>query len=98
MESAFGALRLDDKDALLFPVEAKLLNVLPSESCGSYLQKCKNNLLAEIWAFYTSKVSPSSGRHWRDALMTRVYVGGALPNVTAVYSDAECTLPLQDAA
>ena len=72
MESAFGALRLDDKDALLFPVEAKLLNVLPSESCGSYLQKCKNNLLAEIWAFYTSKVSPSSGRHWRDALMTRV--------------------------
>ena len=98
MESAFGALRLDDKDALLFPVEAKLLNVLPSESCGSYLQKCKNNLLAEIWAFYTSKVSPSSGRHWRDALMTRVYVGGVLPAVTAVYSDAECKSPMEDAA
>jgi len=99
---SIGTLRLsadEARDALLFPVSKESVAILPSESCASYLRKCKNNLHAEIWAFYQSKINPSF-KTWRDALMTRVYFDdGSFPTITALYTDTrhDSVFELQDA-
>ena len=79
----------EHKRMLRLPSKATATPILPSESCASYLQKCKNNLLAEVWALHESKLTPSAGnKHWRDATMTRVYFDSRdLPKVKCVYVD-----------
>ena len=96
MEEALNSLHLsDNRNVLLFPTETNLIPVIPSESCTSYLHKCKNNLLAEIWAFYTSKINPSF-KNWRDARMTRVYFDtSSMPKVTRFYTNPDDETPME---
>jgi hypothetical protein len=78
----------EHKRMLRLPSKATAKIIEPEESCESYLQKCKNNLLAEVWALHESKLTPSAGKHWRDATMTRVYFdSGDMPKVKCVYVD-----------
>ena len=78
----------EHKRMLLLPSKTTATPILPTESCASYLQKCKTNLLAEVWALHTSKLTPSAGKHWRDAVMTRVYFNSRdVPRVRCMYQD-----------
>ena len=42
---------------VLFPVETARVAISSSETCASYLLKCKQNLLSEVWAFYHGKAN-----------------------------------------
>jgi hypothetical protein len=92
----------EHKRMLRLPSKATATPILPSESCASYLQKCKNNLLAEVWALHESKLTPSAGnKHWRDATMTRVYFEWRdMPKVKCVYVNEkrEETMDVQEIA
>ena len=72
MELSALSLSSDVMDALLFPAPAEVVWILQSEPVGSYLRKCRTNLLSEVWGLYKSKIHPF-GRNWRDALMPRLY-------------------------
>ena len=95
MEEALASLHLsDNRNILLFPTATNVIPIIPSETCTSYLHKCKNNLLAEIWAFYTSKINPSF-QNWRDVLMTRVYFDSSrMPNATRFYANPDDETPM----
>jgi len=96
MEETLGALHLsENRNILLFPTETNLIPIVPAETCTSYLHKCKNNLLAEIWAFYTSKINPSF-KNWRDSRMTRVYFDtNSMPKVTRFYTNPDDETPME---
>ena len=42
-----------------------------AETCASYLSRCRQNLLAELWALSRAKINPRFPQ-WRSALMERV--------------------------
>ena len=91
----------DHKRMLRLPSKATAKIIEPKESCESYLEKCKNNLIAEVWALHESKLTPSAGKHWRDAAMPRVYFNSRhFPKVKCVYSDEkrEETMDVQEIA
>ena len=85
--------------SLLFPDAIEPIPVTPTESCNSYLRKCKNNLVVEIAAFQESKLNPSHP-NWRDAQMTKVYFERAGDYVSGIFVDPKHTVPLdlQEAA
>jgi hypothetical protein len=81
---------------LLHPTSTESIVVRTSEKPEAYLDKCHQNLRAEIWMLYRGKVNPSIPR-WREVLLERAFVvtssRGPRGKVTAAYRDASRSQP-----
>lgn len=58
---------------VLHPTPTAFVRVSGAESRASYLSKCKQNIQAELWGFYRSKINPRFP-NWRAASMDAFYV------------------------
>ena len=80
-------------ELLLRPTSTEFIAVDASEKPEPYLDKCHQNLRAEIWMLYSGKVNPSFPR-WRDALEHAfVDKSSSGDKVTAAYRDASRSQP-----
>lgn len=81
-------------DFLLYPVEMSFLRVLTSESTKSYLDTCQQNIRAELWGLYRSKVNPSFP-NWKETLLRPVFLTVRAGNkVESAYHDKSMTQPI----
>lgn len=79
---------------LLYPVETPFLRVLTSETTKSYLDKCQQNIRAELWALYRAKVNPAF-RNWKETLLRPIFLTVRADNkVAAAYHDESMTQPI----
>ena len=93
------ATRREVLSLILNPVDTKSVAVKPSETPAEYLRKCEQNLLAELWGLYDSKVRPVFPK-WRDTLMDKVFFhkqeleegDGTL--VLSAFQDERCSKPV----
>lgn len=70
-------------DAILTPRETTPVALCIHESPKSYLRKCRQNVLAELWGLYETKIRPDSPR-WRDQNMDKLFL--------SVCEDFDCLL------
>ena len=102
--AGFGALSLGKEKSvadlysmILNPMETGSVDVTARETPESYLQKCTQNIKAEIWGMCVSKVRDVFSQ-WRDKLMDKVYFNGVEAKdgsedilVVAGYKDQACS-------
>lgn len=74
-------------DFLLNPKEMPFSRILASETVESYLDKCQQNIRAELWELFRAKVNPSF-RNWKETLLRPVFLDIHADNkVASAYHD-----------
>ena len=89
MESLTITRNKDLLDLILNPSPTEFVKISHSETCASYLSKCRQNILAEIWGFYRGKINPRFSQ-WRTAMMEMVecsVVGDKFTSISDEKSD-----------
>ncbi len=77
----------DRVNMLLNPRQTFPVSLYEHESPESYLRKCHQNILAEMWALFETKVRPVFPR-WRDQNMEKFFFDSRMGAVVAVFEDS----------